>query len=170
MERWPESVERVARFLRDSGTEARVEEFGAGTPTAAEAARAAGAQLGQIVKSLVFVCNGRYVLALVPGDRRADDRKVAAAVGAGKARIAGALQVEEATGFAPGAVAPFPLQRVETVVVERTLLAHAAVWVGAGSPRHLATLAPGELLRLTRASAADLVEEASVREDRRARS
>ena len=42
MTAWPEPVERVARFLRETGTEARVEEFGDGTPTAEDAARAAG--------------------------------------------------------------------------------------------------------------------------------
>ena len=49
------------------------------------------------------------MLALVPGDRRADPEKIARAAGAAKARIARAAEVEEATGFAPGAVAPFPL-------------------------------------------------------------
>jgi prolyl-tRNA editing enzyme YbaK/EbsC (Cys-tRNA(Pro) deacylase) len=151
----------VLRFLRESGTEARVEEFGDGTPTAADAARAAGARLEQIVKSLVFVCDGRYVLALVPGDRRADPARVAAAVGAGRARVASGSQVEEATGFAPGAVAPFPLTRVETVLVERRLLAHASVWIGAGSARHLAQVAPSDVVRLTRGRTADIVQPLS---------
>jgi len=69
---WPEPVEKVARFLRDSMVEARVEEFSDGTPTAEDAANAVGCSLGQIVKSLVFLCDGRPILVLVPGDRRAD--------------------------------------------------------------------------------------------------
>ncbi len=154
---WPEPVERVAAFLRATGTEARIEEFDGATMTAADAARAAGAELDQIVKSLVFVCDGRYVLALVPGDRRADPARVAAAAGVDRARIASAQQVEEATGFEPGSVAPFPLERVELVLVERRLLAHTHVWVGAGSPSHLAEVAPADVVRLTRGRAADLV-------------
>ena len=51
---WPEPVERVSAFLRQMGVESRVEEFSEGTPTAADAARAVGCKLGQIVKSLVF--------------------------------------------------------------------------------------------------------------------
>jgi Cys-tRNA(Pro) deacylase len=167
MTEWPEPVERVARFLRESGTEARIEQFSEGTPTAADAARAAGAKLEQIVKSLVFLCDARYVLALVPGDKRANAARVAAAVGAKKARVAGAPQVEEATGFTPGAVAPFPLRRVDTVLVERRLLVHEHVWVGAGSDRHLAMIAPVDLVRLTRAQAADLVEREPRRGDGR---
>ena len=159
MTRWPEPVERVARFLRESGVEARIEEYADGTPTAEEAARAAGASLAQIVKSLVFVCDGRYVLALVPGDRRADPRKIAAAAGATHARIGGAAQVQEATGFAPGAVAPFPLRNVQVVLVDLRLLASEQVWVGAGSERHLAAVAPADLVRLTNGRAADLAAD-----------
>ncbi|MBD0348877.1 MAG: YbaK/EbsC family protein [Thermoleophilia bacterium] len=156
----PEPVERVARYLRESGTEARIEEYSGGTPTAEDAARAAGASLEQIVKSLVFVCDGRYVLVLTPGDRRADPRKVASATGAGQARIASPTQVEEATGFAPGAVAPFPLTSVELVLLDRRLLVHDQVWVGAGSPRHLAAVDPADLARLTRGRAVDVTEDA----------
>ncbi|MGB2953296.1 MAG: YbaK/EbsC family protein [Gaiellaceae bacterium] len=155
---WPEPVERVTRFLRDAAAEARVEEFPEGTPTAQAAAQAAGCELSQIVKSLVFVCDGRPVVVMVPGDRRADRRKVAAAADCRSARTAGAEEVEDATGFTPGAVAPFPLRRVERVFVERTLLANKIVWIGAGSPNHLAALPPAELVRLSRAEPIDAVE------------
>jgi Cys-tRNA(Pro) deacylase len=155
---WPEPVDRVAAFLRETATEARLEEFPEGTPTAEAAAKAVGCELDEIVKSLVFDCGGRFVLVLVPGDRRADARKVAEAVGVPKARVAGAEDVQAATGFAPGAVAPFPLRRVEAVLIERTLLVHERVWVGAGSERHMAGLAPGDIVRLTKARAIDAVE------------
>jgi prolyl-tRNA editing enzyme YbaK/EbsC (Cys-tRNA(Pro) deacylase) len=155
---WPEPVERVATFLQESGAEARLEEFDTGTPTAQDAARAAGCDLAQIVKSIVFDCGDRFVLALTPGDRRADAKKVAAAAGCTRARVASAAQVVEATGFAPGAVAPFPVRNVERVLIDRTLLAHDKVWIGAGSPRHLAALAPAELQRLTRAQPIDALE------------
>ena len=153
---WPEPVERVARYLREAGAEARVEEFTAGTPTAKAAAEAVGCELGQIVKSLVFDCDGAPVLALVPGDRRADAEKVGRAAGCTEARVAAPADVTSWTGFEPGAVAPFPLPLVERVFVESTLLAHEVVWIGAGSTRHLAGLAPTELVRLARAETAAL--------------
>ena len=156
---WPEPVERVAAFLREAAAEARVEEFSHGTPTAEAAARAVGCEPGRIVKSLVFDCDGRSVLVMVPGDRRADARKIAAAVGCARADVAGSEQVEEATGFPPGAVAPFPLRRVERVFIERTLLAHDLVWIGAGSANHLAAVAPVELVRLARAQPMDAVQD-----------
>jgi prolyl-tRNA editing enzyme YbaK/EbsC (Cys-tRNA(Pro) deacylase) len=155
---WPDDVERVAAFLREAGVEARVEEFRAGTPTAEDAARAVGCELGQIVKSLVFDCDGRALVVLVPGDRRADRAKIAAAAGCLKAKIAGPDRVVDATGFEPGAVAPFPLPGVDRVFVDRTLLQHRLVWVGAGSHRHMAVLTPSDLVRLARAEPMDAVE------------
>jgi prolyl-tRNA editing enzyme YbaK/EbsC (Cys-tRNA(Pro) deacylase) len=109
------------------------------------------------VKTLVFVCDGEYVLALVPGDRRADERKVGTEMDARRVRVARAEEVFDATGFEPGAVAPFPRRDVVAALLERTLLQHAAVWIGAGSHSHLAMLAPADLQRLAGARAADLV-------------
>ena len=77
-EAWPDPVERVSEALRTAGAEARIEEFAAGTPTAEAAAAAVGCELGRIVKSLLFDCDGSWVLVLVPGDRRADAAKVRA--------------------------------------------------------------------------------------------
>jgi prolyl-tRNA editing enzyme YbaK/EbsC (Cys-tRNA(Pro) deacylase) len=157
---WPEAVERVTSYLREARAEVRVEEFPEGTPTAKDAARAVGCELGQIVKSLVFDCGGQKVVALVPGDRRADSEKIADAAGKPFARIAGSEEVRDATGFEPGAVAPFPLPRVDAVFVERTLLSQPVLWIGAGSDRHMAALSPTELLRLSRARPMDVVEQA----------
>jgi Cys-tRNA(Pro) deacylase len=158
-EAWPEPVQRVSTALREAGAEARLEEFPTGTPTAEAAARAVGCELRQIVKSLLFDCDGRAVLVLVPGDRRADSGKVAALTGARRARVAGPAQVEEATGYAPGAVAPFPLRRVEGVLIERSLLGEPLLWVGAGSTRHMAGLPPTELVRVSRAQAVDVAAD-----------
>jgi prolyl-tRNA editing enzyme YbaK/EbsC (Cys-tRNA(Pro) deacylase) len=157
---WPEPVERVAEFLRRNAVEARIEEFSEGTPTAVDAARAVGCKLGQIVKSVVLACDARFVVVLTPGDRRADVAKVGHAAGCGKARVAKPDEVLAATGFAAGAVAPFPLRQVDRVYVDRGLLGHKRVWVGAGSANHMAALAPADLVRLTRAHAMDAVEPA----------
>jgi Cys-tRNA(Pro) deacylase len=156
---WPASVERVARVLREARVEARVEEFRAGTPTAEDAAVAAGCDLAQIVKSLVFACDGRWVLVMVPGDRRADRVKIAHAAGCERVKTAGPDDVARVTGFEAGGVAPFPLPAVEAVLIDRSLLAHEVVWIGAGSPRHMAALAPADLVRMTNARGVDAVSE-----------
>ncbi len=147
----------MSAFLRASGAQARIEEFPEGTPTAQAAADAVGCELRQIVKSLVFEDDDGPALAMVPGDRRADPEKVAAALGTARAKVAPAERVEELTGFRPGAVAPFPLPAIERVLIERNLLVHQIVWIGAGSEHHMAGLSPAELVRLSRARPLDLV-------------
>ena len=158
---WPEPVERVAAYLREAGVEARLEELESGTATAEDAARAAGCPLAQIVKSLVFICDGRPVVTLVPGDRRADADKIARAAGAREARIARGAEILEATGFTAGAVAPFPLPNVDRVLIDQSLLGHPVVWVGAGSTSHMAALNPAVLARLAKAKAMDAVQDST---------
>jgi prolyl-tRNA editing enzyme YbaK/EbsC (Cys-tRNA(Pro) deacylase) len=156
---WPEAVERVVRVLREAKVEARVEEFHDGAHTADAASQATGAPLAQIVKSLVFSCDGRAIVVMVPGDRRADAVKVGRAAGCERVKSAGPDAVAEATGFPAGGVAPFPLPRIETVLIDRSLLLHEVVWIGAGSDRHMAAVTPSDLVRLSRARAVDAVAD-----------
>jgi prolyl-tRNA editing enzyme YbaK/EbsC (Cys-tRNA(Pro) deacylase) len=158
MEDWPEPVERVAAVLRERGIDARLEEFHDGTPTAVAAATAVGCEIGEIVKSLVFICDGVPVLALVPGDSRVDERKIAAATGATYVRIARPEEVLAATGFEPGAVAPFPTVAVTRVLLERELLRFPTVWAGAGSSNHIVGLSPIDMARVTGAEVVELSE------------
>ena len=132
---WPEPVERVARELRAAAAEATIQEFPHGTPTARTAAKAIGCSLAQIVKSIVFVCDGAYVVALVPGDRRADERDVAEAVGRREVRVAhgrGGPRCDRLRAWRGRAV---PAPAVAAVLMERTLLQHGKVWIGAARTR-----------------------------------
>jgi prolyl-tRNA editing enzyme YbaK/EbsC (Cys-tRNA(Pro) deacylase) len=158
-EPWPEPVERVSAAFRTAGAEARIEEFADGTPTAEAAAAAVGCELRRIVKSLVFDCDGSWVLVLVPGDRRADPEKVAQATSARRARVAGAAQVVAATGYEPGAVAPVGLAQVVRVLVDRRIPTDGLLWVGAGSSQHMAGLPAAELLRITRGELFDVADD-----------
>jgi prolyl-tRNA editing enzyme YbaK/EbsC (Cys-tRNA(Pro) deacylase) len=158
-EPWPESVERVSDALRAAGAESRIEEFAAGTPTAADAAAAVGCELRRIVKSLLFDCDGTWVLVLVPGDRRADSAKVARATSSNRARVAGVAQVREVTGYDVGAVAPVALARVSRVLLDRNVPMDGELWVGAGSSRHMAGLPASELARVARADMVDVAED-----------
>jgi prolyl-tRNA editing enzyme YbaK/EbsC (Cys-tRNA(Pro) deacylase) len=153
---WPEPVERVATVLRGAAVDARIEEFSEGAATARDAARLIGCELSQIVKSLVFVCDGSFVLALVPGDQRANEPAIGAATGATDVRVANAEEVMFATGFAPGGVAPFPLRAVTRTLIDTSFIQHQVVWMGAGTSEYMASIAPQVLQRLTRAAAVDL--------------
>jgi len=92
------NVARVADAARDAGLEIAVERFPEGTRTAADAARAVGCDVGQIVKSLVFMAGERPVLALVSGVNRVDPGKLAGALGAETTRRADGDEARAAQG------------------------------------------------------------------------
>jgi prolyl-tRNA editing enzyme YbaK/EbsC (Cys-tRNA(Pro) deacylase) len=121
---------KVAERLRAAGLDVDVVELDASTRTAEEAAAAAGCELGQIVKSLVFADDGAPVLVLCAGDRRVDTALVGAAV-----RRASPDEVREATGFAIGGVPPLGHERPVRTVVDESLRRFAKVWCAAGTPR-----------------------------------
>jgi Cys-tRNA(Pro) deacylase len=152
------NVTRVTDAARNAGLDIAVERFPAGTRTAADAARAVGCDVAQIVKSLVFIAGERPALALVSGINRVDLDKLARALGVDVARRADGDEAREATGFAIGGVPPFGHGRPVTVVVDRDLMAHDRLWAAAGMPDAVFPIAPEDLLRVSGGTVADLAE------------
>ena len=96
----------VLEALLAAGHKPAVRRFAQKTETADSSAAALGVEPARIVKSLVFSAQGEPVVALVPGDRRADMKAVARAAGVKKVRMAEPETVREWTGFTVGAVPP----------------------------------------------------------------
>ena len=154
------NVARVADAARQAGLQIEVERFPDGTRTAADAARAVGCDVAQIVKSLVFMADDQPVLALVSGANRVDLGRLADAVRATEARRADGDEARAATGFAIGGVPPFGHAERVTVVVDRDLTAHEWLWAAAGLPDAVFRLSPGDLVRVSGGTVADLAEVA----------
>ncbi|MDR7465546.1 MAG: YbaK/EbsC family protein [Armatimonadota bacterium] len=150
------ALDRVRAALSAAGLAAEIQEFPAGTRTAEDAARALGTTVAQIVKSLVFLADGRPVLTLVSGANRVDERKLAAACGAQRVVKADAAAVRAATGFAIGGVPPVGHSRPLRTFLDRDLLAHPVVYAAAGTPNTVFPIAPGELQRICGAEVVDL--------------
>ena len=134
------SRERVREFLAARGLDSGLIEFEQSTKTAQMAADAAGCELGQIVKSLVFVVDGRPVVVLVAGDRRGDGDAIAAAMGGSLASFADADTVRQATGYAIGGVSPFDLPHDLPVLVDDSLLRFDVLYPAAGTPSSMVRL------------------------------
>jgi prolyl-tRNA editing enzyme YbaK/EbsC (Cys-tRNA(Pro) deacylase) len=148
-------VNRFEAWLSTSGAGIAVKEFPEGTRTAVDAAQAVGCELGQIVKSLVFVAGGRPVVALVSGANRLDERRLAAVAGE-PVKKADAETARAATGFAIGGVPPFGHATEVAVFMDRDLLGYAEVWAAAGRPDSVFEISPGRLQELSHATVTDL--------------
>jgi Cys-tRNA(Pro) deacylase len=152
------NVARVTEAARAAGVDISVERFPEGTRTAADAARAVGCEVGQIVKSLVFMADARPVVALVSGANRVHLGRLATAVGATEARRADGDEARAATGFAIGGVPPFGHASHVAVVIDRDLLAVDRVWAAAGLPDAVFAISPDELLQASGGTVADVKE------------
>lgn len=153
------SIDRVRDYFRTNALDIEICELPDSTRTARLAADAVGCELGQIVKSLVFVLDERdTVLALVAGDRRADPFKIARALRASTVRIANANEVRARTGFAIGGVAPIAhtSDEIHAKLFDESLLRFETIWAAAGTPHSVFPISREKLRELTGAQLADI--------------
>jgi Cys-tRNA(Pro) deacylase len=150
---------RTALAERDLMVE--ILEFPEGTRTAADAARAVGGAVAQIVKSLLFMADGRPVLVLVSGAHRVDLKKLARVTGAARVEKATAEITRTVTGFSIGGVPPAGHLTPLPVILDETLLHHRTVYAAAGTPHAVFAVDPHALARVTEGVVADLAEASS---------
>lgn len=150
------NAQRVMSVAADLGLAIEVRVFPEGTRTAEDAAAAIGVEVGQIVKSLVFLLDGAPVMALVSGANRLDETRLAAVLGGQSVGRADAEAVRAATGFPIGGVPPFGHPSVLPTAIDEDLLTYDEVWAAAGTPRDVFALTPEELVRITGGQLAEL--------------
>src|SRR5665648_1145441 len=90
------SVEKVEAFLKQREKDIEILTFG-DTSTVAKAAEALGVTPGEIAKSLLFKLKDDFVMILMAGDKRIDNRKFKDIFKA-KAKMPEAVEVMAATG------------------------------------------------------------------------
>lgn len=148
-------MNRFEAWLAETDAGVTVKAFPEGTRTAIDAARAVGCEVGQIVKSLVFMAGGRPVVALVSGANRVDETRLGELAGRPVTKAdAGAARA--ATGYSIGGVPPFGHATAVPVYMDRDLLAYPVVWAAAGRPDSVFEIDPRRLREMSNAVVADL--------------
>ena len=154
----PEGFRRVAALLAEQQHPHTPVFLDVAARTAQEAADALGVSVGQIAKSVVFrrKADEAAVLVVTSGDRRVDEKKVAALVGAlGRAD---AEFVKASTGFTIGGVSPVGHATKPVLLIDRELFRFDEIWAAAGHPNGVFRLSPKELTQLTGAPVEDVVQ------------
>jgi len=142
----PPAAHRVETAAVELGLRIEVRIMPESTRTAAEAAKAVGSTVGQIVKSLIFRGKDRdkpYLL-LVSGSNRVNENLVARSFGEGIERP-DADFVREATGFAIGGIPPFGFATPLRTWMDEDLLQYETVWAAAGTPNAVFSVDPEAL-------------------------
>jgi Cys-tRNA(Pro) deacylase len=150
------NARRLLAAAEDRGLAIEIRRFSVGTTPAADAAAAIGVEVGQIVKSLVFAVDGDVVMALVSGANQLDERKLAAAAGAGACSRVDADTVREATGYPIGGVPPFGHAKRLEVFIDPDLLVYDEVWAAGGTWHDVFAIAPADLVTASGARVVDL--------------
>jgi len=155
----PDGFLRVAQALAERGHAHAPRWLPEAVRTSQQAADALGVAVGQIAKSVIFrrQSDGAAVLVVTSGDRRVDEKRVAALTGALGRADAGF--VKERTGFSIGGVAPLAHANPTVTLIDRELFRFAEIWAAAGHPNGVFMLTPAELVALTAAPVADVVVE-----------
>jgi prolyl-tRNA editing enzyme YbaK/EbsC (Cys-tRNA(Pro) deacylase) len=149
-------ADRVQAALEAAGLAIQVVKLADSARTAQLAAEAIGTQLGSIVKSLVFLADGKPVLVLVAGDRRADPAKLKALLQARRVMIADAERVKQETGFSIGGVPPIGHLQPLSTWIDRSLGRFETVYAAAGHPHAVFPVAYETLVQLTNGHVADI--------------
>jgi prolyl-tRNA editing enzyme YbaK/EbsC (Cys-tRNA(Pro) deacylase) len=157
-------IQRVREAAARKGVELDIRVFDGSTHTAADAAATVAAELGQIVKSLVFVSaleDGSLepVLCLVSGPNRVDLARLAAVTGAQDIRRATAREAQELTGFVIGGIPPFGHTRSVRTIMDPDLGRFQVVWAAAGTPTAVFPVPPATLRILANAMVAPITED-----------
>lgn len=131
---------RLAERLRQQGLAIEVTTLDDSARTAELAAAALNVEVGQIVKSLVFLRDEEPVVVLCAGDRRVDAERLALAP-------ASAERVRAATGFSIGGVPPLGHETALATLIDESLRRFSVVWAAAGTPHDVFGVAPEALIR-----------------------
>ena len=156
-------IQRLVEVAARKGVTLDIRLMPASTHTADEAAAVVDAQLGQIVKSLVFVAprpDSRLVpiVCLVSGTNRVDLNLLAAVTGEVAIRLATARETRELTGYSIGGVPPFGYGRDVRVLMDQDLAQFQWVWAAAGADTAVFRVAPRTLRMLSNAVVAPVAE------------
>lgn len=158
------AIQRVLDAAARKGVTLQVTVFDESTHTAEEAAAAVGAELGQIVKSLVFVAPDgdgglEPILCLVSGANRVDPARLAAVTGEPDVRRATAREANELTGFVIGGIPPLGHPRQVRTIMDPDLGRYPVVWAAAGTGTAVFPVPPATLRSLANAVVAPIAED-----------
>jgi prolyl-tRNA editing enzyme YbaK/EbsC (Cys-tRNA(Pro) deacylase) len=157
-------IQRVLDAAARKGVTLTIRVFDESTHTAQEAAAAVGAEIGQIVKSLVFVAPAdgggiEPILCLISGPNRVDLSRLAAVTGEPDVRRATAREANELTGFSIGGIPPIGHVRPMRVIMDPDLGRFQVVWAAAGTATAVFPVPPATLRTLANAVVMPVTED-----------
>lgn len=110
----------------------------------------------QGVSTLIFTTDKGLISVLRRDDHQIDPEKVKSVTGTGKIRLCTAKEVLDLTGCQVGFVSPYNPEM--KTVMDETIMEKDVVYLGTGSPEYDLKINPKQLIQLTNANPADVIQ------------
>ena len=123
-----------------------------------EASLASGVNLGELVKSIVFLNqDSKPLIAVVLGDQNISRHKLQECSGSKSVRLAPDDIAEAMTGYPTGGIPPVGHRRRLPVFIDPRVMLRQYVWAGGGCRTKLVKLKTADVARLSNATVCDIV-------------
>ncbi len=156
----PLTPRNLQAYLENFSIPAEIVYPGVPTPTVAAAAQALGVQPDQIVKTVIFLVQGRPFVVYACGTRRVDAGRLADRLNVNRdaVKLANPDEVLELSGYQVGTVPPVGLKTPMSAYMDPAVLAQDVIYAGGGGIDALLRMSPEVLLRASRAEVAPMLE------------
>ncbi len=114
------------------------------------AAEATGVPLERMIKTLVVgdTTRTQYFFVLMPGHLELDLKKLAAAAGVKRMRMASVSEAERLTGYQVGGISPFGSRKALPIFMEEDLKRHITIAINCGARGCIVALKTDKLIEL----------------------
>jgi len=153
-----EAVIRVQKILSNFNNSLKVIILENTARTAEDAAKALNCEIGAIVKSLFLKADDKFILCLIPGDKKCSLNKLKKTLLKKDVCMADADQVKENTGFSIGGVSPVGHLKKTDILIDKTFDRFKDVFAAAGHPNSIFKISYLDLLKITNGKILDISE------------
>lgn len=135
-------------YLEKNGVKFEIIKHGS-SYRADEASRELKIDLKKIVKTVLFIADGKQpIIIIVRGDKRVDQSKMAKALGYKKLRLATPDELRQITGYEPGTLPPVAHKQMIRTVLDEDVMDEDFVYAGGGSLGSSLKIQPKDIARL----------------------
>ena len=153
-----EAVQRVQKALKIFDINIKILILEKTAKTAKDASIALDCETGAIVKSLLLKAESKFILCLIPGDKKCSLKKLKKAISLKDVCMADAEQVKENTGFSIGGVSPVGHLNLLEILIDKSFDRFVNVFAAAGHPNSIFKISSTNLIKITNGKVMDISE------------
>lgn len=143
------------RELRDKGVDFELVPLTQTVHTVHDVQMACKCEASEVIKTLVFI-GSNPVVAIMPGDKRANIAKIEELTGQRGLRMAKPAEVMALTGYGVGSVSPFGINPVIKQIADNSVLTLSSLFLGSGKSDVLIKISQTEFSKSFRGTFASI--------------